>query len=69
MWAEKTGNPENNMISPEKNLAYELFQIIFVSSPYITKTRPCNMKRFLKAVKMVIFRLKIVIFFLFLLKT
>ena len=35
----------------------------------ITITRLCNILRFFMAVKMVIFRSKIVIFFLFLLKT
>ena len=35
----------------------------------ITKTRPCNIQRFLKLSKMKIFNGKILIFFLFLLKT
>ena len=42
--------------------------IVMASSP-ITQTCPCIMQRFLKAVKMLIFILKIVIIFLFLLKT
>ena len=35
----------------------------------ITKTRPCNIQRYFTAVKMFVFRLNFLIFFLFLLKT
>ena len=42
---------------------------IFVVDNSITKTSLCNILRFFKAVKMIIFRRKIVTFFLFLLKT
>ena len=46
-------------------LMFNLFSIVFI----ITKTRPCNIQRFLKLSKMKIFNRKILIFFLFLLKT
>ena len=45
------------------------FCLQFETSANITKTRPCNIQRFLKLSKMKIFNRKILIFFLFLLKT
>ena len=42
---------------------FKNFSIFNVSNTY-TKTRPRNMQPFFTAVKMIIFRLKIVIFFL-----